>query len=201
MRIVLFIGQGGRAPQMLAQLIDGLPPYGDDEPARAREPAALLDGLAQRAHASGAAAEAMRASRHDGRQPSTFLLASELLLAHVEQLANRVPTMLTLATIHFGPDSAYPIGGAFVAKLLARLTTLPKEVRRPLESPPSDDAGRARLVAALCATAPDADEVGGGGGGGGALPANGTSLREGWAAVCISSVSYTHLTLPTICSV
>ena len=175
-RIVLFIGQSGRADAMLTQLIDALPPYGAEEPPPAIDAQQLLDHLAAKAQNGEAASNEMLAMATNGRQPSTFLLASELLLAHVEELSHRVPLLLNLALVHFGPHSPMPIGGAFVAKLLAKLTSLSKEERTPIESPPADPDGRAKLVAALCEGAADDPKK----------AANEMSLREGWAAVSLS---------------
>lgn len=180
MRIVLFIGQSGRAPQMLAHLINSLPRYGEEgAPAGAANAQAVLDMLSSKAHGAETALTTMQAAMGSVREPSTFLLASELLLAHIEQLASRVPLILHMALVHFGPQSATPIGGEFIRKLLAKLTNLSKEERKPIEHPPADAAGREKLVAALCEDAGHADA-------GNGHADNALSLREGWAAVALT---------------
>lgn len=187
-RIVIFIGASGRAASMLTQLLGYLPTDGQEElppPAHAQQ---LLDTLGTKA--SGASPPDAEASVHQtsGRQLSAFLLASELLIEHIQCLSHRVPLLLHMALVHFGPlADDVRVGSEFVSKLLAKVTKLSKEAREPLEAPPAERAGRAALVKALCEST--AERRQGGGVSTEAVEearANELSLREGWAAVALS---------------
>jgi hypothetical protein len=87
--------------------------------------------------------------------------------------------------VRFGPSSVHTVGGELVSKLLAKVSTLPKSERAPLEAPPADMAGRTKLVRALCETATGGAEGGGGADGGSSSSSEGLSLREAWAAVAL----------------
>ena len=53
-----------------------------------------------------------------------------------------MPTFLVISLVHFGPSSRHSLGDSFLAKALVRLTSLSKEERSALETPPSDAAGK-----------------------------------------------------------
>ena len=188
-RITLFIAAGGRAASMLDQLLDDLPGYGSTDIVPPSAGAADLLGVLELKAAGAAAADAeMRAEAANGKQVSAFLLASELLLAHTETLAHRMPLLLHIALVHFGAGTASPVGGELLSKLLAKLTPLPKDRRAPLEAPPEHDKGRRKLVGALCEASHAPGELDDLRGQARAerAKAAGASLREAWAAVALT---------------
>jgi len=201
-RIVVFIGNGGEPKLMMAQLLEELPSYGLDEVPSTDRASEMMVRLSQLA-VTGTAVEAAPVDEEKTlHEVSAFVLASELLLANIEVLAEHVPHMVHLALVHFGPGAAmhatHPtVGAELLAKLLAKLTPLDKEKRAALKTAlgrlPSDEAQREALVVALCELRTPADcrendedeptrseisEI--------SEISAALSLREGWAAICLS---------------
>jgi len=150
-RILLFVAAPARVELMAELLMEELPQdaLGDaPPPPRAQQ---LFDWLQGRVAAERAMPDYASGTEAGALRSSAFLLCAELLQDHASMMEARLPQLLQLACVYFGPKApdGQRLGGKMLATMLAVLTPLPEDERKRLATPPEDRAGRAALMTAL----------------------------------------------------